>query len=259
MTSFEPNHKLLRYVNVKGQKWKYVIGISCLFVFSSILLFACMSEPNTIKTEMTDTPLQILALGDSYTIGEGVDPSQRWPVQLAAALRAESFRLDDHLIIARTGWTTGDLLAAIEATDPQGPFDLVTLLIGVNNQYQGRDIESYRNEFRTLLGIAVDFAGEDPSRVVVLSIPDWGVTPFAQSRDRAQIAAAIDQFNLVNREKSLAAGVHYLDITPLSRQAADDPTLLATDGLHPSGKMYAAWVELLLPIAREILTVRTDH
>jgi len=259
MTSFDPNHKLLRNVNVKGQKCKYVVVFSCLFVFSSILLFAYMLEPTTIETKMSDKPFRILALGDSYTIGEGVDPSEGWPAQLVTKLRDEGLLLDDPLIIARTGWTTGNLLAAIEATDPQGPFDLVTLLIGVNNQYQGRDIESYRGEFLTLLGTAIDFAGGDPSRVVVLSIPDWGVTPFAQSRDRAQIATAIDQFNLVNREESLAAGVHYLDITPLSRQAAGDPTLLAADGLHPSGKKYAAWVELLLPITREILPVRTDH
>jgi len=202
---------------------------------------------------MPNTNYRFLALGDSYTIGEGVDPSERWPDQLTAAIQTDGLLLDDPIIIAQTGWTTSDLLAKIETNDPQGPFDLVTLLIGVNNQYQGKDIETYREEFGTLLEMAVDFAGGDSTRVVVLSIPDWSVTPFAVGRDQAQIAEAIDLFNLVNQGASLAAGVRYIDITPISRKAASDTTLLAPDGLHPSGKMYTAWVDLLLPIVREIL------
>ena len=147
------------------------------------MLFACTSRPTTIETTMPNTTYRFLALGDSYTIGESVDPSERWPVQLATAMQKDGLLLDDPIIIAQTGWTTSDLLAKIETTDPQGPFDLVTLLIGVNNQYQGRDIEAYREEFGILLEMAIDFAGGDPTRVVVLSIPDWGVTPFAKGRD----------------------------------------------------------------------------
>lgn len=216
------------------------------------MLLACTPQPTTIPATMQKS-IRILALGDSYTIGEGVDSAQRWPMQLTQVLRDQGLGIEEPLIIARTGWTTGDLLAAIAKADPQGRFDLVTLLIGVNNQYQGRDQETYRQEFRTLLGLAINFAAGDPSKVLVLSIPDWGVTPFAQNRDQAQISLEIDQFNAINREEAQAAGAHYLDITPNSRQAADDSTLLAPDGLHPSEKMYAAWVELLLPQVEEIL------
>jgi lysophospholipase L1-like esterase len=201
---------------------------------------------------MSNTPFRFLALGDSYTIGESVDPTERWPVQLVKATQKSGPPMDDPIIIAQTGWTTSDLLAALERTNLQGPFDLVTLLIGVNNQYQGKDIEAYREELNILLKKALDFAGGDPNRVVVLSIPDWSVTPFAAGRDLSQIADAIDQFNIVNQEESQSVGVHYLNITPISRQAALDTDLLASDGLHPSGKMYAAWVELLLPIVSEI-------
>ncbi|MFN2124851.1 MAG: SGNH/GDSL hydrolase family protein [Candidatus Promineifilaceae bacterium] len=202
---------------------------------------------------MPTATYRFLALGDSYTIGESVDPSERWPVQLAAAMRTDGVFLDDPTIVAQTGWTTSNLLAQIEASKPQGPFDLVTLLIGVNNQYQGKDIESYREEFVKLLEISIDLAGGDPGRVVVLSIPDWGVTPFAEGRERDKIGAQINQFNRVNQTKSLAAGVHYVDITPISRQAAQDRSLLAADNLHPSGKMYAAWVDLMLPTVTKIL------
>lgn len=208
---------------------------------------------------MSNTSHRFLALGDSYTIGESVDPSERWPVQLAAAMQTDGLRLDDAMIIAQTGWTTSNLLAQIETSNPQGPFDLVTLLIGVNNQYQGKDIEAYREEFGILLEMAIDLAGGDPSRVVVLSIPDWGVTPFAEGRNREKIRVQIDQFNHTNQTESQTAGVHYLDITSISRKAALDTTLLVADDLHPSGKMYAAWVEVLLPIVREILSARMKH
>ncbi len=217
------------------------------------MLFACTPRRTTIETTMPNTTYRFLALGDSYTIGESVDPSERWPAQLATAMQTDGLLVDDPIIIAQTGWTTSDLLAEIETSDPQGPFDLVSLLIGVNNQYQGKDIEAYREEFDILLEMAVDFAGGDPTRVVVLSIPDWSVTSFASGRDRAQITAAIDQFNIVNQRESLAASVGYIDITSISRKAASDTTLLASDNLHPSGKMYTAWVEVLLPIVREIL------
>jgi len=198
--------------------------------------------------------LRFLALGDSYTIGESVDPAQRWPVQLAALLRKEGLDVGDPTIIARTGWTTDELAAGIKRDEPQGTYDLVSLLIGVNNQFRGRDGEEYRRQFVELLGRAKGFAaGGDASRVLVLSIPDWGATPFGASRDRRAIAAAIDRFNAINREEASRAGARYVDVTPVSRRAPAEPDLVADDSLHPSGKMYAEWATLALPEARAAL------
>jgi lysophospholipase L1-like esterase len=190
--------------------------------------------------------LTYLALGDSYTIGEGVAEDERWPVQLAAQLREAGVEMAEPVIIARTGWTTGNLLSAIEHKGELGTFDLVSLLIGVNNQYQGLSLEAYRAEFKELLGIAISAVGGRPERVIVLSIPDWGYTPFASGFDRAAISASIDAFNAVNREESEAAGVHYVDITPSTRPSDYTDGLFAFDGLHPSGAMYALWVEQVI-------------
>ena len=195
--------------------------------------------------------IQFLALGDSYTIGESVAEDERWPNQLAALLE-DDYNVDV-TVIARTGWTTSELWEGIKAADPQGPYGIVSLLIGVNNQYRGYDINEYREEFVFLLGKAVEFAGGDPDHVFVLSIPDWGVTPFASGRNREEIAKDIDTFNLVNFEESKAVGIHYIDITPVSRSAVDHLSLVAADGLHPSGKMYAEWAKLALPVVRMIL------
>ena len=188
---------------------------------------------------------RFLALGDSYTIGESVAPSERWPVVLSRRLG-----LPEPQIIARTGWTTDELGAAIDEAQPAGPFDLVTLLIGVNDQYRGRDVENYRKEFVILLRRAIEFAGGEAGRVIVVSIPDWGVTPFAADRDRSQIAKEIDRFNLVNRDETNRAGARYADIVATSRQARDEPALTAADRLHPSAEMYRRWVEIILPAAR---------
>jgi lysophospholipase L1-like esterase len=187
-----------------------------------------------------------LALGDSYTIGESVPAAERFPMQLAKELG-----LGEPQIIAKTGWTTDELNAAIDAATPQGPFDLVTLLIGVNNQYRGRDAEQYRGEFGALLQRAIGFAGGDAKKVVVVSIPDWGVTAFAEGRDRAKIARELDQYNAINREEAARAGARYVDITAVSRQA--DAGLVAGDGLHPSGEQYRQWVRLIVPEARGAL------
>ncbi|MDP9191575.1 MAG: SGNH/GDSL hydrolase family protein [Acidobacteriota bacterium] len=200
----------------------------------------------TTTTEPASTQRRYLALGDSYTIGESVPESERFPVQLARELG-----LSDPAIVAKTGWTTDELGNALNAVRLAGPFDLVTLLIGVNNQYRGRDVEQYRGEFAELLQRAVGFAGGDAKKVIVVSIPDWGVTPFAEGRDRAKIAAEIDQYNAVNREEANRAGARYVDITPISRSG--DPALVAGDGLHPSGKQYSEWVKVILPEARASL------
>lgn len=196
--------------------------------------------------------LRYLALGDSYTIGESVDESERWSMQLANLLKQEGYATEV-TIIARTGWTTDELWEGIQAREINPPYDLVSLLIGVNNQYRGRGIEDYREGFVFLLNKSIEYAGGDANRVVVLSIPDWGVTPFAGGRDSKQIAAEIDQFNAVNRQETEKAGAHYVDITPISREAVNDPSWIADDGLHPSGKMYAEWAKLALPVVLEVL------
>ncbi len=191
--------------------------------------------------------LRFLALGDSYTIGEGVSAPERWPAILTGMLRAEGIPVSDPLIIAKTGWTTDELESAILREKPEGTFSLVSLLIGVNNQYRGRNAEEYRNEFRALLSRAIVFAGGKADHVVVVSIPDWGVTPFAEGKDRLQIERAIDLFNEVNKEESLRQQVNYIDITGQSRGLKNDGSFLASDGLHPSGKMYEAWAKEILP------------
>ena len=202
-----------------------------------------------------DKSKRFLALGDSYTIGESVMPAERWPVQLARMLQKEGVALDEPQIIATTGWTTDELSAAIDRAPPRGPFDLVSLLIGVNNQYRGRALAEYRGQFADLLKRAIGLAGSQPGRVLVLSIPDWGVTPFARGRDRAVIGRAIDEFNAINAEATRGAGTGYVDVTPVSRQATVDAALIAGDGLHPSGKMYTEWARLALPAAREGIRV----
>lgn len=198
-----------------------------------------------------------LALGDSYTIGEGVAPDGRWPVALAARLCAEGVPLGEPQILAVTGWTTDELAAAIERESLQPPYELVSLLIGVNNQYRGRDIFNFRDEFDALLQRALAFAGGRPARVLAVSIPDWGVTPFARvnGHDPARVAAAIDTFNRVAGEIAARAGVVYVDVTAASRQAGAAPDMLVEDGLHPSAAQYTRWLGTLLPAARRALTV----
>ncbi|WP_189455828.1 SGNH/GDSL hydrolase family protein [Cognatilysobacter bugurensis] len=199
--------------------------------------------------------LDYLALGDSYTIGEGVPANDRWPVQLAHALRAEGMPLEDPRIIATTGWTTDELLAAMDAAEPLGDWDFVTLLIGVNNQYRGRDVDDYRREFTTALERAQRLAGGRVDRVLVVSIPDWGVTPFATAngKDPARIARELDAYNAAAREISAARSIAFVDITPVSRDRGGEPAMLVDDGLHPSGAMYSRWVERVLPVARRLL------
>ena len=193
-----------------------------------------------------------LALGDSYTIGESVSVQDRWPNQLAKHLEAEHIQTEVK-IIARTGWTTSELWQGIQISEVQPPYDLVSLLIGVNNQYRGYEINEYRDQFKFLLKKSIEYAGENANHVVVLSLPDWGMATLTASHNRTRITKEIDEFNRVNRELSERAGVHYVDVTSISRQAIRDAALIAPDGLHPSGKMYAIWVEKILPIVMEIL------
>jgi lysophospholipase L1-like esterase len=198
--------------------------------------------------------LRYLALGDSYTIGEAVPESARWPVQLAQRLRADGILLAPPRIIATTGWTTDELTAAMDAAEPLGEWDVVSLLIGVNNQYRGRDVDDFRTEFRGLLERAIRLARQRPDRVLVLTIPDWGVTPFgaASGRELAQIAAQLDAYNSVVAAEARKRGVAVVDIAPVSRKRG--ATLVADDGLHPSAALYTEWTALALPVARMRLT-----
>ncbi len=188
---------------------------------------------------------RMLALGDSYTIGESVQENERWPMQLVEMLGEAGNNFEKPEIIAKTGWTTDELIAAINEANPKGPFDLVSLLIGVNNQYRGNSLSTYREEFEFLLRKAIDFAGGDIKKVIVVSIPDWGVTPFAEGRDREKIAQEIDAFNEANEQITESLGVTYVEITKDSKLAATDLSLIAADGLHPSSKMYKHWASLV--------------
>lgn len=188
--------------------------------------------------------MRILALGDSYTIGEAVAEQERWPVRVAEKLSANGTHVEEVRIIATTGWTTDELMSAIEAAAPEGEWDLVTLLIGVNDQYRGRRVAEYEDGFRSLLAMASRFAGER-GQVLVISIPDWGCTPFAveKGRDATTVAREIDAYNAAARHECGIRGVPFVDVTGISRNAASDPGLLAADGLHPSGAMYELWSE----------------
>ncbi len=197
-----------------------------------------------------------LALGDSYTIGEGAAPADRWPVQLAARLRAGGFDMHDPLIIARTGWTTADLLSEPALKSVSGPFDLVSLQIGVNDQYQSVPLARFQAQLNQLLAQARMFAGGRPERVIVVSIPDWSVTPFAEGRPLPRLRREIEAFNQAAASQAKALSAGFVNITPLSRQVGSDASLLAADGLHPSGIMYAQWVELVLPVAQIALAAQ---
>jgi lysophospholipase L1-like esterase len=198
-----------------------------------------------------------LALGDSYTIGEGVDVSERWPVQLATATRKVGLPLADPIIVARTGWTTSELRAALDTSAPplREDHDLVSLLIGVNDQYRGLGVKAFRDGFLDLISRAVRCAAGNESRVIVMSIPDWSVTPFARGdrRPLTAIAEEIDRFNMVVRDETHEIGAGFVDVTAISREAGNDRALLAADELHPSGRMYARWVLAMTPVVAKAL------
>lgn len=195
----------------------------------------------------------ILSLGDSYTIGEGVSPEESWPFMLKARLAEEKIVVRNVRIVAKTGWTTGELIEAIEEAGPFGPHDLVTLLVGVNNQYRGLDLDEFRRELGQLIETATRFANGRHDKVMVISIPDWGVTPFAAGCDRGKIASEVDEFNRVGSEEASKRGVAFVDITEDSRAFGQDKAMLAADGLHPSGKMYGLWLDRIGRTAAEMI------
>jgi len=212
--------------------------IACLLFLS--LPFNCLGQ-SLSKSKF----IKFLALGDSYTIGERVVENLRWPNQLSDSLSKKGFQIERPKIIATTGWRTDDLRKAIDAADLKEEYSLVSLLIGVNNQYQGRSAEQYSPEFKELLITAIKLAKGKRENVFVVSIPDYGYTPFGKPK-QSEISKAIDQFNEVNQSIASEMGVKYIAITEISRLGLDQPDLVAEDGLHPSGKMYAMWTEKIL-------------
>lgn len=240
-----------------------------IFFFVSIaVLFSCstVQKTNNTTTQSTNPPntkIKYLALGDSYTIGESVKIRERYPIQLAEKIeylsqddikneeRGTRVYFEEPKIIAKTGWTCEDLLAAIRLAEQkkelQSKYDIVSLLIGVNDQYRNYDSSLYEKRFEKLLEKAISLAGTDPSKVFVISIPDWGVTQYAKTKkmDAQKVAKEIDFYNKINKQIALKHKVKYFDITPISRKASSDKNLIAKDGLHPSAEMYKKWVDLI--------------
>lgn len=204
-----------------------------------VLLFFAMT--------MIEPPKKYLALGDSYTIGESVAEADRWPNQLVRALEAKGKRYEMPKIIATTGWRTDNLRAAMDGAQLSPEYDLVSLLIGVNNQYQGKSVQAYEGEFTDLLQRAVKLARRKKENVFVVSIPDYGFTPFGEKK-QAEITQAIDAFNAVNKAITEKAGIRYVNITDISREGLVKPEYVADDKLHPSGVMYQKWVERIVKV-----------
>ena len=223
--------------------------------FYVILIFSCVKKGDEVvqMNNQTNMTHSYLALGDSYTIGESVPAPDNFPNQTVLLLKNAGYDLKPAEILAKTGWTTDELQNNINNHSFTPPYDIVTLLIGVNNQYRGRPVNTYKPEFENLLKQAIQFAGGKADHVAVLSIPDWGVTPFANGRDRTQIAREIDEYNGANKNISENYKVNYIDITAWTREAANDLSLLAADGLHPSAKEYKRWSEKLADKIKAII------
>jgi lysophospholipase L1-like esterase len=229
-------------------------------ILSLFLLFSCSKNESDVlvRSDASQSSISVpaaaavqqtyLALGDSYTIGESVSQAQSFPFQLVAKLNAKGKNFASPRVIAKTGWTTADLQKAITAANITNKYNFVSLLIGVNNQYQGLSKTTYRTQFRDLLNRAIRFANGNVSHVSVISIPDWGQTPYGKrsGRDTKKVSADIAAFNQINKEETLARGASYTNITPSTLKVVTDPTLVASDGLHYSGKMHAIWVDAII-------------
>ena len=231
-----------------------------IFILMIVVLVSCEEQnrseyieplkPNT-NNNINPNPnpeaeFNYLALGDSYTIGQSVAANERWPVQLTALLREAGYNYKDPRIIAQTGWTTDELEAAMDKENIQEKYDLVTLLIGVNDQYRGRNVESFRTNYVAVLNKAIALANNNPKNVIVVSIPDWGVSPYAKNRDRDKISQEIDLYNSVKREETIKKQVQFINITEISRLALNNNLYIASDNLHFSGAMYQLWAKEIL-------------
>ena len=223
-----------------------IISATFIQVTMMLMLISCQEKA---ENQADTQPIQYLALGDSYTIGQSVDTSDRWPIQLDAKLKDEGFTVERTDIIAQTGWKTSDLLNAIEGTNLED-YNLISLSIGVNNQFSGIPFEVYTSEFDELLGRIIDAAGA--SRVFVVSIPDYGVTPFG-SNNSETIAQELDEYNEYARLKCDTLNIPYINITEISRILGASEGALASDNLHPSGTQYALWVDEMIPTVRDLV------
>lgn len=233
------------------------LGLLGSFLFIAVLISSCeesLSGPNfDMNRDMGDKKdtIDFLALGDSYTIGQSVDPGDRWPNQLVVALKDNSYMVRDFKIIAQTGWTTSNLLTAIDAAE-LGQYNLVSLLIGVNNQYQRKPFDLFESEFEILLNKAIDLAG-GKDNVFVVSIPDYGVTPFGSSNS-STIAMELDEYNSFMEERCTELEIPFIDITSISRMMGSNEGALAPDNLHPSGEQYTRWTEVIYPAVVNLLS-----
>lgn len=228
---------------------------SLLYLLSFFILTSitnCSNKTIEMHNRSNDS-IKFLALGDSYTIGESVATDKRWPVQLANRLNEDGFEVKEPKIIATTGWTTAELLEGIEKDNPIENYDLVSLLIGVNNQYRGYEIDIYKTEFRILIEQAIKFAGNKSENVFVVSIPNYGVTPFGQTRGEEKIRTELLEYDRIAKEIANDYGINFVDITPISEKAKSDLELVADDNLHPSGKMYSEWTDKIYPVDKSIL------
>jgi lysophospholipase L1-like esterase len=248
-------------------KYHLLFRKAAAFIFSVLLVMSCTKEKEVFNVNgagkdsiISDAAHQIdtvkktyLALGDSYTIGASVAAGESFPEQLTSLLKNDHINIASPDIIAVSGWTTADLLNSLQTNSPLKDYSFVTLLIGVNNQYQGRQIDEYKVQFSELLNLAISYTGGKSTHVFVLSIPDYGVTPFGSQFEKDEIARQIDLFNAANKVIAEKAKATYVDITAISRDAEYEPSLIARDGLHPSPEQYYKWMQKLHPLVLEIL------
>lgn len=249
---YHPTHSRPALARPPARALARFISAACLLLGCLLALAAC----GAASSRPTPSPIpRFLALGDSYTIGHGLTPPDRWPNLLRDQLTQANLPLQPPRIIAVTGYTTADLLSALDRESIDGPFDLVSLMIGVNDQYRRRPIADFERGFAELLRRSLAFAGGRPAHVLVLSIPDWGLTPYGQRANvsSAAISAEIDQFNAVSRTATLAAGANWIDVTTTTRRLATNPAMFAPDGLHYSRQMHTLWAAQALPIAKAAL------
>jgi len=224
----------------------YIIPNLFVLTFLILVSISCTHQDKIQMNNHNNSGqlINYLALGDSYTIGQGLEESERWPNQLGQKLEENGYEIGAIDIIAKTGWTTTNLINNIELTE-LGEFNLVSLLIGVNNQFQNKSFEIFRSEFDLLVEKSIQITGSN-KRVFILSIPDYGVTPFGSSNSD-MIAQELDMYNDYMNQRCFEQNISFVNITEISRQLADSPGSLAEDNLHPSGSQYAKWVKELFP------------